>query len=688
MKHIHLDSKTEKKTPKLYIVAKTHLDLGFTDFAENILIKYRNDYIPNAIKMANILNSQGRKRFVWTTGSFLIDDALKHGDTESINALNEAITKGYVAWHALPFTLHTELLDTQTFNEGLDISKRLDNKYGINTIAAKATDVPGHTIASVHSLAQYGVKLLHIGVNGASAVPHVPKTFLWKYKDAEIIVIYDESYGGIYKSEYTNDILYFFHSDDNKGPGTVKEFQKLYKKLENEYPDYEICASSLNDFADVLWRDKGRLPIVDYEIGDTWIHGIMSDPFKTGLLRELMKVKKRWLTDGINSADHDSYDFLSINILKGCEHTWGLDVKRHLGDFNNYSASDLLSAINNDIVRLEELPYSEINEITKAEIRKGEYSIGSYSKMVKSWDEQRNYLIMALDKIPHAYKKGNILEKLRPITWFSKTVKAESNIQRLGNFEFCFNELGLSTLKFKEQEILSSIDSVGSINIRSYSPKNLLAFRDSYMRDYDKNKFWSEPDFLRPLLDKYENEYPVGDYNYKLSQIYMGSDHIISEYKLNNEDLVKIIGAPDTIEVKYTVVNNIVNLEIIWVTKLPSRLPHVIFFYLPTKDSKNIVYYKMGHSINHKNIVKFGNKNLSSVEKIEVKSDLNKITIVNQHAPLVSPGKGQIIEIENDDLQDKHGLSFVLYNNIWGTNFPLWYTDSAYFMFEIYVDVN
>ena len=31
----------------------------------------------------------------------------------------------------------------------------------------------------------------------------------------------------------------------------------------------------------------------------------------------------------------------------------------------------------------------------------------------------------------------------------------------------------------------------------------------------------------------------------------------------------------------------------------------------------------------------------------------------------------------------KDGLSFVLYNNVWGTNFPLWYEDNAKFTFEI-----
>ena len=40
---------------------------------------------------------------------------------------------------------------------------------------------------------------------------------------------------------------------------------------------------------------------------------------------------------------------------------------------------------------------------------------------------------------------------------------------------------------------------------------------------------------------------------------------------------------------------------------------------------------------------------------------------------------------EDVDIQDiaKDGLSYVLYNNVWGTNFPLWYEDNARFVFRI-----
>ena len=44
----------------------------------------------------------------------------------------------------------------------------------------------------------------------------------------------------------------------------------------------------------------------------------------------------------------------------------------------------------------------------------------------------------------------------------------------------------------------------------------------------------------------------------------------------------------------------------------------------------------------------------------------------------------KILEFDNriEDVK-KDGISFVLYNNVWGTNFPLWYEDNARFGFKL-----
>ena len=153
---------------KVIVVSKTHLDLGFTDYAENIRRKYIDTFIPEAIDLAERVNTDGKKYFIWTTGSWIIKEALE--DEKGREKLKKALRDGNIVPHALPFTTHTELLDVDTLDFGLSIVDGLDEIRKRKTVAAKMTDVPGHTKGLVNLLAKHGIKLLHIGVNGASAL--------------------------------------------------------------------------------------------------------------------------------------------------------------------------------------------------------------------------------------------------------------------------------------------------------------------------------------------------------------------------------------------------------------------------------------------------------------------------------------------------------------------------------------
>ena len=219
---------------KVIVVSKTHLDLGFTDYAEHIYHKYLDEFIPNAVSIANELNADGSKRFVWTTGSWLLKEALKNGSEQNRQALLQGLRSGKIAPHAMPFTTHTELLDADTLDYGLSIVDQIDDVTGRKTIAAKMTDVPGHTVGLVPLLAKHGIKLLHIGVNGASAMPEVPPCFLWKQGESEVVVIYSGDYGGAFESELTGSVLYFDHTLDNHGASGAKAVRARFESIQQK----------------------------------------------------------------------------------------------------------------------------------------------------------------------------------------------------------------------------------------------------------------------------------------------------------------------------------------------------------------------------------------------------------------------------------------------------------------------
>lgn len=115
---------------KIIVVSKTHLDLGFTDYAKNVYVKYLNEYIPGAVSLANEMNTESNKKFICTTGSWIIKEALKNSTLENKEKLINALKCGNIVPHALPFTTHTELLDEDLAEYAISIVDDIDKIRG------------------------------------------------------------------------------------------------------------------------------------------------------------------------------------------------------------------------------------------------------------------------------------------------------------------------------------------------------------------------------------------------------------------------------------------------------------------------------------------------------------------------------------------------------------------------------
>ncbi len=80
------------------LIFKTHLDIGFTDTAERVKQKYFSMFIRNALATVDYF------RYIWTVGSWLIRGCLEQASANDREFLKDAIRRGDIAWHALPFT--------------------------------------------------------------------------------------------------------------------------------------------------------------------------------------------------------------------------------------------------------------------------------------------------------------------------------------------------------------------------------------------------------------------------------------------------------------------------------------------------------------------------------------------------------------------------------------------------------
>jgi uncharacterized membrane protein YecN with MAPEG domain len=699
-----------KKT--VHVVFKTHLDIGFTHLAENVVKQYMEEYIPKAIALAAELEAEGGKeRFVWTTGSWLIRHYLDHASEEGKQAMEQAIRKGHIVWHGLPFTTHTELMDPTLFRYGLSISQELDAQFGVKTIASKMTDVPGHTLSMVPYMSEAGIQYMHLGVNPASMRPDVPKLFRWQAADgSEIIVNYAGTYGEAVDIDGLNDILLFAHTGDNCGPPSAEEIREQFRDIQERYPDAEIIASSLDAFAVHLDAVKEQLPVVREELGDTWIHGAGTDPLKIAKLRELQRLRDKWLAEGrldINSAE---YKGMSDAMLLVVEHTWGLDVKKWLPDFRNYAKKDFNQARVVDDIDVENLPakFQYIGAFAMDEFDRhssglfaSEKSSRTYSMIESSWAEQRAYLDTAIaclseDKRAEALQA---FEQLQPVkTELTGTGSVASHkVYSNGGYELAFNENGalIQLTDDKGKQWVDVNNPFGAYAYETFGTEDYGRYFRTYMQNLPFTHPWADADFSKPGFE-FVRPLPSNKvYKPIVTDMQKTSGAHGDTYLLRLSmpaEAHEVYGAPKELEIVYTFSQaGAIDVSLQWFGKEANRLPEASWFGCGLKvDNPNLwMMDKLGAPISPLNVVKDGNRNLHAIDRgVFYEGADGRVSIEALDSVLVAPGQRRLLQFDNSFVSLETGWQFNLHNNIWGTNFPMWYGDDAKFRFTLRTNSN
>jgi alpha-mannosidase len=99
---------------EVIVVFKTHFDIGYTDMARAIVQRYRTTMIDQALDVVDRNRAlPPDRRFVWTLPGWPL--AQIAGDwagqtSERMKRVEAAFREGRFVVHALPFTMHTELL--------------------------------------------------------------------------------------------------------------------------------------------------------------------------------------------------------------------------------------------------------------------------------------------------------------------------------------------------------------------------------------------------------------------------------------------------------------------------------------------------------------------------------------------------------------------------------------------------
>lgn len=191
-------------------------------------------------------------------------------------------------------------------------------------------------------------------------------------------------------------------------------------------------------------------------------------------------------------------------------------------------------------------------------------------------------------------------------------------------------------------------------------------YKKCYMQITEKNRDWGSWDYTKVGLP----DYVGGIYTAKATEGYEKGNVKVYKLEFDKNDAEKY-GLPYF----YLTVNGSNNIEIKWFGKKISRLPQACWMKFRGFDEKWELN-KMGEWIKPDDIV--GSPLISAIEN-GIRNSNYQINSLD--AALVAPYGRKLLHYNEHDL--KQDLYFNLYNNIWNTNFPLWYSDDALFRFEV-----
>jgi hypothetical protein len=653
---------------RVLMIFKCHLDVGFTDTQAGVMRTYFIQYFPHAMQIASTLRESGDDRYVWTTGSWLLYEYLEQATSEQRQRVEQAVAAGDLAWHALPFSWETEMLDRSMIVGALGLSQSLDRRFGRTTTGAKMSDVPGHSRGIVGPLAENGVKLLDIGVNGASTPPDVPSLFVWKDReDASLIMMYHpKGYGGVVEVPGSDLAVAVEMRGDNGGPHSIEEIKNIYAELRKQFPNAKVTASNLSEVATAVEPYRAHLPVVTGEIGDTWIHGVPSDPVKVARYREVARLRQEWIAQAKFAVGDTTDVGLLRRLLLASEHTWGVDTKR-IEDYTHYTPKDLAAALDKPKFRWAE----------------------------SSWAEKRKDIDAGIATLPEplrleAVQRIRALQPAEPERSGLEARPAGPEIET-AHFTLALDPKTGAICRLRAKK-------TGREWASPERPLALFTYQTLSKADYDRfigsyiatKTWWAPMDFGKPRIEQFGVQSRV--WLPTLASSWVGKDatghRIVSQLRIADAEAERsgLVAWPQKIYLELLLADAepAVQVNLLWFGKAANRLPEAMWLsFLPlAPEPHGWKLDKVDRLVSPLDVVPGGNRQMHAVSKgIYYRDARGSLAIETLDAPVVALGEKSPIYYSVAQPDIAKGIHFSLFNNAWGTNYIQWFGEDMRFRF-------
>ena len=453
---------------------------------------------------------------------------------------------------------------------------------------------------------------------------------------------------------------------DNSGPPSPLEVVRNYEILRILFPGAKVVASGYDVFVRELVKYKSLLPVYTGEMGDTWIQGVASDPWKTAVVRETMRLRSGCLTSGECSMSDERFVAFSLMLLKSGEHTWGKDVKTYLHDTTNWTNAEF-HAVQND---------------------------GSFVDMVNSWIEQRmwgaSFPVELLGDHPLRVAIQTAIDSMRfngevPTNGY-KQVSDISTKFNCGGIELQFSNttgaiVHLLDMRSPSKPITyaDSSHQLAEIVYQTFTSADYNTYFSEYFYDFAPK--FARKDFGKPgwngtlRLSVTANPQALwykedaGACNFLLSSVLHNQSTAVTELGGSAALWTQLSVAKTT----SPSVSIPLNLTLFLANKTATRIPesYSLYFNPVVTDTSTMAVSKLGEYVSVLDVMKNGSKHLHGSDKgiMYPKGP----SFYARDTSLVCIGYPTPFPIPMEQPDVDKGFAFNVYNNIWGTNYIMWY---------------
>jgi hypothetical protein len=436
--------------------------------------------------------------------------------------------------------------------------------------------------------------------------------FRWRAPDgSEVVVMYQKSYGATHFPEGFDEGLSFAHTNDNMGPQSVPQTAETYRDMARHYPGVAVQASTLDAFGALMWERRTEFPVVDIELGDSWIHGAGSDPQKIKRFLALQRLYDQFATEGL-TPERQAF---GRGLTMVAEHTWGVDIKSYLRDTTAWDRKDF------------------------GALRKSDYRF-AYAEA--SWAEQRAYLDEAVAALGEPDRERALAADA------SEDVAANGwRVERGPNGDV------MSITAPDGQSLVGTDGSLLGYRYESYDARDVDAHMDSYLTHREE---WAILDHAKPGLEHAKTA--------RSAAFAPGPDGLM-DAAAHAE-----LGAPARVDYAFRALDATrIEISVRMINKPANRMPEASFVTFTPADAGEWQFLKMGLWQPARRVAPMGGGQLQAVSAVRG----NGFEIAPLDAPLVAPAGSRFFPFEKAPPDFSAGIRFNVHNNKWGTNFPMWW---------------